>query len=102
MVDVSLEEVKGIKYLGIVSGKVHYLSDAANICRIVPLISGLVFFLCLSRYAASASFSSPAVFFLCSSYCNCMDVFLLFTISVEFWKCSVFFEVCSNSEFILR
>lgn len=42
MVEVSLEEVKGIKYLGIVSGKVHYLSDAANIHTIVLLTSLLV------------------------------------------------------------
>lgn len=42
MVEVSLEEVKGIKYLGVVSGKVCYLSNAANIHRVVPLISLLV------------------------------------------------------------
>lgn len=40
---ISPEEVKGIKYLGIVSGKVHYLSRAANIHRIVLLISVFVF-----------------------------------------------------------
>lgn len=37
--EVSLEEVKGIKYLGIISGEVHYLSNAASIHRVVPLIS---------------------------------------------------------------
>lgn len=42
IVKISPEEVKGIKYLGIVSGTVHYLSSAANTGRIVPLISVFV------------------------------------------------------------
>lgn len=42
IVKISPENVKGIKYLGIVSGKVHYLSSAANIHRIVLLISVFV------------------------------------------------------------
>lgn len=42
IVKISPEEVKAIKYLGIVSGKVHYLSSAANIHRIVILISTFV------------------------------------------------------------
>lgn len=43
IVKISPGEVEGIKYLGIVSGKVHYLSSAANIHRIVLLISVFVF-----------------------------------------------------------
>lgn len=39
IVKISPEEVKGIKYLGIVSGKVHYLSSAANIHRLILLTS---------------------------------------------------------------
>lgn len=39
---ISPKEVKGNQYLGIVSGKVHYLSSAANIYRIVLLISVFV------------------------------------------------------------
>lgn len=39
VVKISPEEVKGIKYLGIVSGKVHYLSSAANIHRLILLTS---------------------------------------------------------------
>lgn len=37
MVKVSLEEVKRIKYLDTVSGKVHYLLNTAKIHRIVIL-----------------------------------------------------------------
>lgn len=43
IVKISPEEVKGNQYLGVVSGKVHYLSNAATICRIVLLISVFVY-----------------------------------------------------------
>lgn len=87
VVKISPEEVKGIKYLGIVSGKVHYLSSAANIHRIVLLIFAFVF-----KVDMQFLLFFLTVFFLCSSGCNCMGVFLLSTISVEIWKCSVFFK----------
>lgn len=50
MVEVSLEEVKEIKWLGIVSGYVHYLSNAANISRLFCLLL-ISLVLCIARYA---------------------------------------------------